>query len=103
MAENILDSLTADDGAATDGRQPPSPKVIDWIHARASTGRKNDLHHRIGFGIGDVADGRHTHNGKDSVSLWEGATLTDLAGGATLADTITKVNQIIALLRQKGA
>lgn len=100
---NILDALTNDDGSAVDTRPPPSAKVVTWLHGQASTVRREDIHHRIGFGPGDVSDGSHDHDGKNSKTLWATGTLALLASGATLPDTVTKVNEIISLLKLKGA
>lgn len=52
-----------------DGKTPPTRKYIEWLHQNASSGRREDLHHAIGFGPTDVAAGDHTHNGRDSLAL----------------------------------
>jgi hypothetical protein len=100
--QDDLGGLTED---GINGKTPPSPKVADWLHGRVSVDKPTDLHHRIGTGQADAASGAHTHDGANSMPLWdEGAdVLANLPASPTLAQVSTAVNAINALLRQKGA
>lgn len=91
--------------SAVDGKTPPSQKVIDWLHGRVSTRKKTDLHHPIGFGETDAASGDHTHDGKNSKTLFNPdlLILTDISNTATGTQIATAVNAINAALRQIGA
>jgi microcystin-dependent protein len=48
------------------GKPPPSTRFLNWLHARVSTNRPEDTHHRLGYGPTDAAPGNHTHDGRDS-------------------------------------
>lgn len=100
---DILDELSNLDDESLEGKAPPSAKVVEWLHANASTREVNDIHHRTGTNEADASPGNHTHNGRDSYALFDSDAIpADLAGAATLAQTITAVNSILALLRTKG-
>lgn len=90
---------------AINGKTPPSPKVAEWVHGRISSDKPTDIHHRIGTGPGDAAKGSHTHDGTDSMPLWDEGedVLTNITSSATGAQIATAVNAINALLREKGA
>lgn len=99
--QNNQGSALGDDDL--DGIQPPSQKIVDIFHGRASTTEPLDIHHRIGFGPGDVADGQHTHDGTNSPALWDAATIpSSLAGSPTNAQLATAVNSLISLLGLKA-
>lgn len=89
---------------AVNGKTPPSQKVVDWFHKRVSMSKASDVHHAIGTGPTDASAGDHDHDGKNSKRLWnEETVLTDLAPGATLAQTIDAVNKLNEAIRKKGA
>ena len=103
MASIFSYHSTAGD-TATDGVSPPSQKVVDWLHLKASANRPEDLHHMIGFGPADAASGDHTHNGKNSKFLFDSTTvLTDLPASPTSAQIQAAVNALNALFRLLGA
>lgn len=90
-----------------DGQAPPSTKVVDWFHGKVSTRLPTDLHHRIGFGEGEVSAGDHTHNGTNSKFLFDATTtvLTNLTGTPTtvqMRDAINKLNDALKLLGAGG-
>jgi len=100
---SIFSDLNSADSTATDGLEPPSQKVVDWIHGKASIARPEDFHHIIGFGDADAASGSHTHNGKNSKFLFDSSTvLTDLPASPTSAQIQAAVNALNALFRQLG-
>ena len=102
---SIFEDLGKADGKGLEANTPPSEKIIDWLHARASTTARNDLHHRIGDGPTDAASGDHTHNGVDSKPLFTAAqvSLTDLGASPTTADIRAAVNALNAAFRRLGA
>jgi len=95
-----FDDLANADENAVDGKNPPAEKVVDWFHGRASTSRRDDIHHRIGFGEADAASGTHTHDGVNSAPLWADADydLTALSLAATTAQIIAKINVMLAAM-----
>lgn len=100
----ILDDLAGLSDTAVDGRTPPTRKFIDWLHGNASTKRREDVHHAIGFGPLDAAAGDHTHNGKDSQGLFTpDVVLVNVSGASTVAELAAAINKINDLLRTKGA
>lgn len=38
-------------------KPPPAQRIVDWFHGRASTNKKEDLHHKLGYGPGEAAPG----------------------------------------------
>lgn len=101
---NIFDDLNSADETAVDGKAPPSQKVVDWFHAKASIGRPEDIHHPIGYGETDAAPGNHTHDGKNSKFLFPtSVVLTDLGPAPTSLQIQAAVNNINAALRLLGA
>lgn len=100
-SNNIFEQLSKADDAAIEGVSPPSEKMVDFLHARASTTRPEDIHHPVGTGAGQVSPGRHQHNGKDSLFILDGAnvTLNDITIAATGAQIATAVNAINAVFR----
>ena len=99
----FLDELSNLDESKLEGLAPPSSKLVEWFHGNASTREANDVHRRIGTGDADASPGNHTHNGRDSYALFDSDDVpADLAPSATLAQTITAVNAILALLRLKA-
>lgn len=105
MANDILTSLSNISEADLEGATPPSEKVVDWFHSKASSNRPEDIHHATGTGNEDAAGARHRHTGKDSLKLLDAsmATLGDLPANASLSQVITAVNNINAALRLLGA
>lgn len=100
----ILDDLAGLSDTSMDGRPPPTQKFLDWLHGKASTKRREDVHHALGFGPLDAAAGDHTHNGKDSPGLFApDVVLVDITPTATGAQIATAVNALNALMRAKGA
>lgn len=101
---SIFDDLNTAADTATDGKEPPSQKIVDWIHGKTSINRPEDIHHIVGFGDADASSGSHTHNGKNSKYLFDSSVvLTDLTGAPTSAQIQTSVNAINAALRLLGA
>ena len=104
MADNFADQMAGADDTMTDGKAPPSGKVIDWLHGKASTQRPEDIHHPLGFGETDAAPGNHTHDGKNSKFLFTpDVPLNDLPAAPTSAQIQASVNAINAMLRLLGA
>jgi hypothetical protein len=98
------DLSDAGDGSLEiEGKAPPSEKILNWLHGRASTTRPEDVHHRIGTGVGEVSPGRHQHDGKDSLPLFDEFTLIDVTGASTTAELASAINAINAALRARGA
>lgn len=103
LAGNVFMQLTQVPDSSLDGLQPPSQKVVDVFHGKASINRPEDIHHQIGVGINEAASGAHTHNGTDSLYIVINQTLTDLPATPTSAQIQAAVNQINAILRLLGA
>lgn len=66
-------------------KKPPSVKFLEWLHRNASTNRDVDVHHRIGQNEGDVAAGKHTHDGKNSPYLFAGGDIPSDPAATTAA------------------
>jgi len=45
------------DGGDYTRTPPPLQKIVDWFHGRASTNRREDIHHTLGYGPGQAAPG----------------------------------------------
>ena len=105
MASDFLTSLSNVSEAELDGAAPPSEKVVDWFHSKASSNRPEDIHHATGTGEEDAAGARHRHTGKDSLRILDPgmSTLSNLPSNATNAQIVTAVNNINAALRLLGA
>ena len=100
---SIFDDLNSAEDTATDGLNPPSQKVVDWLHGKASLNRPEDIHHIVGFGDADSASGSHTHNGKNSKFLFDpSVVLNDLPAAPTSAQIQSAVNALNALMRLLG-
>lgn len=56
-------------------KKPPTVKFLEWLHRNASTTRDVDIHHRVGQNEGDVAAGKHNHDGKNSPFLFAAADI----------------------------
>lgn len=99
--KDIFSQLSSADTSQLQGEQPPSEAVVDFLHARASTTRPEDIHHFIGTGDADSAAGSHQHNGKDSKLILQNANvvLTDITATATGSQIATAVNAINAVFR----
>lgn len=81
---------------------PPSARFLRWFHREVDT-KKEDEHHRIGFGPDDAAAGDHTHNGVDSAALFDASQLPAvLAPTATLPQTIDAFNALRAVIATKA-
>lgn len=100
---NVFAQLLQTPDSELDGLQPPSQKIVDVFHGKASVDRPEDIHHRIGFGLNDASSGAHTHNGKDSNYLITNTVLTDLGPTPTSAQIQAAMNQLNAVLRTLGA
>jgi hypothetical protein len=105
MANDILTSLSTISESDLEGATPPSEKVVDWFHSKASSNRPEDIHHATGTGNEDAAGARHRHTGKDSLKILDPgmATLGNLPSNATTAQMVTAINNINAALRLLGA
>lgn len=68
---------------------PPSQTVVLFHKNAPVDTRAEDIHHRLGPGPNQAATGNHSHNGSDSVLLFEGVILTgSKAGNTALASVI---------------
>jgi hypothetical protein len=56
--------------AKLDGREPPSPRFIEWLHSNAATDRPDTLHHELGSKVGQASPGEHIHDGSNSLPLF---------------------------------
>lgn len=62
----------------------PGPNDIREFHINADTDTSNDaLHHTLGPGVNQAANGAHTHDGNDSALLLDGVTITGAKGSAS--------------------
>lgn len=82
-------------------KKPPSIKFLEWLHRNVSTTRDVDVHHKIGVGEGDVAAGRHNHDGKNSPYLFAGGDIP-ADPSATLVSLQAWAVQINDLLASKA-
>jgi hypothetical protein len=104
MTGSIFDDIAKADDTNVDGKAPPSSKVVDWLHGKASTDKPEDVHHSIGFSPTQVSQGNHNHDGKNSVALFDDADIpADLSATPTNAQIAVVVNQILALLRARSS
>lgn len=80
---------------ATDPPKPdPSPpnKVVTDFHKNASVDtRAEDIHHTLGTSPSQAAPGSHRHDGKDSVALFEGFTVTGSRSNGTALQSLLNV------------
>lgn len=94
-ADDLLKQLTELDDAAIESASPPSQKLVDWLHGKASTQKSEDLHHRLGYTDQDAAQGDHTHDGRNSKALLDAGDLPALlAPGYTAAQAMDAINKI---------
>ena len=99
--KDLLEQFTDLEKQDINSKKPPSIKFLEWLHRNVSTTRSVDVHHMIGVGEGDVAAGRHTHDGKNSPYLFAGGDIpADPA--ATLAALQAWAVQINDLLGTKA-
>lgn len=80
-------------------KQDPSPKaevVIKFHNNAPVNGKREDIHHTVGFGPLEAAPGDHNHR-TEGIPLFDGVTLTGSRAGNAA------VQSIIALLVQWGA
>ena len=76
----------------------PDPTSVREFHINADTDSSGDaLHHTLGPGTNQAANGAHVHDGNDSALLLEGVTITGTRGTASCDQSI------IAALMRLGA
>ena len=66
-------------------------KTVEAFHAKADTdASQTALHHTLGTKNGNASPGDHNHNGKNSVRILKGTTITgSRASGAALVSVIS--------------
>jgi hypothetical protein len=100
----FIDEITKITEADISGKAPPPTRLVDWFHTRVSTNRPEDLHHSLGNGQTQAAQGDHGHDGKNGRALWAAEDVpVDLSPVATLPQTIDAVNKLLGFVRAKSA
>lgn len=84
---------------ADDKKAPPAKEVLNF-HKYDDVDKGNiSHHHTIGQGAGQVAKGKHFHDGEDSPKLLEGVIFTGIVG----TYNPTTFRQVLAALVKLGA
>lgn len=77
----------------------PSAHEVEEFHRNADTNKRPEaIHHTLGKLPNNASPGAHRHDGRDSVSLLDGLTIT----GSRSTNTAFVVQQILAALTQLG-
>ena len=83
-----------------DDKKPPSAKEVLTFHKYDDVDKGNiSHHHTIGQGAGQVAPGKHFHDGEDSPKLLDGVIFTGIVG---TYNPVT-FRQVLAALVKLGA
>jgi hypothetical protein len=71
-------------------------KTVERFHDKADTdASQTAIHHTLGTKNGNAAAGDHNHNGKNSVRILKGTTITgSRAGGAALISVIDALEKL---------
>lgn len=101
-SDNVFKQLATTDSTDLTNETPPSPQVVDFLHALASTTRPEDVHHQQGTDVTQVNPGNHQHNGLDSYQILYGAGIVlpaDPTGSSTTAQLAASIVALNAIAR----
>jgi hypothetical protein len=102
MTDPLIGRNPTNPGAQVPDQSALSPKntTVSLFHKYDDLNTTNASHHHtIGQGAGQVAPGKHYHNGEDSPALLEGTIFT----GVITTYNPTTMKQILAALVKLGA